>query len=111
MTFSQQDAKKHNSCVTEHQKYAEGATKPGGIAANRSSNQATPIPQNESQNGVAGLEFLSTGRPWSCRCVWSQNSPHEFLLETGIDSMDVMIIPDEGFVSVVTTSSYTVCLA
>jgi hypothetical protein len=49
----------HTSCVTEHAKYALGATKPGGAGGGGAGKQ---------QAGPAGLEFLATQPPWVCRC-------------------------------------------
>ena len=49
----------HTSCVTEHAKYALGATKPGGAGGGGGGKQAA---------GPAGVEFLATSPPWVCRC-------------------------------------------
>jgi hypothetical protein len=49
----------HTSCVTEHAKYALGATKPGGAGGGGAGKQLA---------GPAGLEFLATQPPWVCRC-------------------------------------------
>ena len=61
----------HNACVTEHEKYAKGATKPGGHAANGffSTNAAGSAANAEkaSDDVIAGAEFLSTRPPWKCR--------------------------------------------
>eukprot|EP00798_Chlamydomonas_sp_ICE-L_P002997 gene2997-13011_t len=63
--FDRQSAQKHAQCVTEHQKYALGATKPGGFAAN-----GFKSPEGGSSQAVAGeasgLEFLSKRPPWKC---------------------------------------------
>lgn len=57
------------TCVTEHEKYALGATKPGGYAAQGF--QAAPggaAPAVKAGGGEAkGLEFLSSRPPWKCR--------------------------------------------
>lgn len=52
----------HTSCVTEEQKYADGATKPGGFAANGFVGEKAP----ESTSEVVGSEYLSSGYPWRC---------------------------------------------
>lgn len=68
MTFSQRDAKAHNTCVTEHQKYAEGATKPGGmIGSGPTTNGGLLDRSNEVQGTTVGAEFLATSWPWKCR--------------------------------------------
>ena len=55
----------HTTCVTEHDKYAKGATKPGGYAASGFFGSGeTAKPQDAS--GAAGLEFLSSRPPWKC---------------------------------------------
>ncbi len=60
----------HNTCVTESQKYAEGATKPGGFAAkgffeaSGGAAAATAAPSGDP----AEDEFLSKRPPWKCRC-------------------------------------------
>lgn len=55
----------HNQCVTEHEKFALGATKPGGFAANGVSQQTSNAKPNEAGE-PSGLEFLSTRPPWKC---------------------------------------------
>lgn len=50
----------HTSCVTEHAKYALGATKPGGQGAAASA--------GSNRQGAAGLYFLAQSPPWTCRC-------------------------------------------
>lgn len=52
----------HTSCVTEEQKYAGGATKPGGFAANGFVGDDAP----KSTSDVVGSEFLSSGPRWRC---------------------------------------------
>eukprot|EP00890_Picochlorum_soloecismus_P006386 jgi/Picsp_1/6749/NSC_04090-R1_protein len=57
----------HTQCVTEHDKYAKGATKPGGFA------EKGFYEGGDGQEGgkkgsasISGEEFLSTRPPWSC---------------------------------------------
>jgi hypothetical protein len=53
----------HNACVTETQKYAEGATKPGGAAA------AGFFDDGKGASGegeVVGRDHLSNTPPWNC---------------------------------------------
>jgi len=58
---------KHTTCVTEHEKYALAATKPGGYAAQGRSDGAPAAAAGGSGEGeVAGLEFLSERAPWRC---------------------------------------------
>ncbi len=61
----------HNACVTEHEKYAKGATKPGGHAANGffSTHAAGGAADagRPADNAIVGAEFLSTRPPWKCR--------------------------------------------
>ncbi len=55
----------HTTCVTEHDKYAKGATKPGGFAASGfygSSESAQAL----NASAPAGLEFLTSRPPWKC---------------------------------------------
>jgi cell growth-regulating nucleolar protein len=55
----------HTQCVTEVEKYALGATKPGGYAEKgffSDQQQAGGGPAGEA----AGLEFLSNRPPWKC---------------------------------------------
>ncbi|CAL8460569.1 g98 [Coccomyxa elongata] len=64
-TFDRHSVKEHTTCVTEHDKYAKGATKPGGFAAQGfygSSENA----KAEAPAGPSGLEFLATRPPWKC---------------------------------------------
>lgn len=72
----------HVSCVTEHEKYAKGATKPGGIAANgffgsdggaggapAAVGGAAPASASAAASAgetVEGFEHLSTRFPWKC---------------------------------------------
>lgn len=65
MPDSKADVQEHTTCVTEHDKYAKGATKPGGFAAQGfygSSENVKP----EAPAGPSGLEFLATRFPWKC---------------------------------------------
>ena len=53
----------HNACVTETQKYVEGATKAGGsAAAGFFDNGSTP----QSVGDAAGAQYLSKRPPWKC---------------------------------------------
>jgi len=53
----------HTSCVTEHQKYALQATKPGGKGGGGGGGgPAAAAP------GPTGLSFLATAPPWVCSC-------------------------------------------
>ena len=64
----------HVSCVTEHDKYAKGATKPGGAAANGffgsggsgAPAAAAPAASNSEAAAIEGAEHLSTRFPWRC---------------------------------------------
>ena len=55
---------KHTTCVTEHEKYAKGATKPGGYAAQGFHADGPAKPAREAE--ATGLEFLATRPPWKC---------------------------------------------
>ena len=66
----------HNACVTEHEKYAKGATKPGGHAANgffasEAAIAAAAGPAADRGEAVVGAEYLSSRPPWKCR--WGHN--------------------------------------
>lgn len=52
--------------MTEHEKYAQGATKPGGFAAQGFFGDGTPSAGGEAAGAAEGLEFLSTRAPWKC---------------------------------------------
>lgn len=78
----------HSTCVTEHEKYALGATKPGGFAAqgfygdgsnsnagggsSGSGSKHGNDHDNSKKDGVkadggpSGLQFLSERPPWRC---------------------------------------------
>ncbi len=65
----------HNTCVTEHEKYAKGATKPGGHAANGffstdAAGAAAVSPAVDGGDAVVGAKYLSSRPPWKCR--WAQ---------------------------------------
>ncbi len=51
--------------MTEHDKYAKGATKPGGFAA-QGFYGSTENAKAEAPAGPSGLEFLATRPPWKC---------------------------------------------
>ena len=55
----------HTTCVTEHDKYAKGATKPGGFAAGGFYGSGKAAAE-DGQAAAAGLEFLSSRPPWKC---------------------------------------------
>ena len=60
----------HTTCVTESQKYAEGATKPGGFAAKgffeaAGGTLAPAVPA--AARDPADDEFLAKRPPWRCR--------------------------------------------
>lgn len=54
----------HNQCVSEHEKYALGATKPGGFAAGGFKSASSGGVPSEAE--VTGVEFLSLRPPWKC---------------------------------------------
>lgn len=57
----------HTQCVTEHDKYAKGATKPGGFAEKGFYDDAGKKDTGgTSGGGVVGQEFLSSRAPWVC---------------------------------------------
>lgn len=61
----------HSTCVSEHEKYALGATKPGGYAAQGffHEGQAQQVAAAAAADSEAvGLEFLSERPPWRCSC-------------------------------------------
>lgn len=63
--FDRYTVKQHTSCVTEHEKYAEGATKPGGYAAAGFTSAGGGSGGNTSDSAV-GLEHTSSRPPWKC---------------------------------------------
>lgn len=65
--FDRWTVAQHVTCVTEYEKYALGATKPGGVAAAggpREAQASTAAPST----AATGLEFLATRAPWVCLC-------------------------------------------
>ncbi len=61
----------HNTCVSEHEKYALGATKPGGYAEKGFFGQEGGAGKNSAAQAAAsaepvGLNFLSERPPWRC---------------------------------------------
>ena len=63
------DVQNHTMCVTEHEKYALAATKPGGFAANGVPGGSGGAPTPGAPAVATGLEFLSIRPPWKCRWV------------------------------------------
>ncbi|QDZ18542.1 C2H2-type domain-containing protein [Chloropicon primus] len=67
--FDRATVKFHTSCVTEHEKYAEGATKPGGYAAagyTGGSAHGSGGSGATSSAGPVGLEHTTSRPPWKC---------------------------------------------
>jgi hypothetical protein len=59
--------KQHTSCVTEHEKYAEGATKPGGYAAaGFTSAGGSGTAGFGNTTDAVGLDQCSSRPPWKC---------------------------------------------
>ena len=57
----------HTQCVTEHDKYAKGATKPGGFAEKGFYEEGGKKQgSGDGGGGISGEEFLSTRPPWCC---------------------------------------------
>lgn len=56
----------HTTCVTEHEKYALGATKPGGYAAQGFNHGKAANGSATPSTEATGLEFLATRPPWAC---------------------------------------------
>ena len=65
VTFDRAGAMRHNSCVTEHQKYAECATKPGGAAA-RGGVAGAGGAAGGSTGDAVGLEYMTEKAPYRC---------------------------------------------
>lgn len=69
-TFDQRSYKAHNTCVTESQKYAEGATKPGGFASkgffDTGAINGGSIPTVTAASSPTEDKHLSTQAPWKC---------------------------------------------
>jgi cell growth-regulating nucleolar protein len=86
MTFDRAGANGHTRCVTEHEKYALGATKPGGFAAGGFSagGGGDNGGNNNNKDGAAaapsGLEFLSERPPWRCSACNVSCTSRETLL-------------------------------
>lgn len=66
VTFDSYSVHGHTSCVTEHEKYALGATKPGGVAAKTLGQVQNPT--GSVDEGIIGAQFLATRPPWHCSC-------------------------------------------
>ena len=69
----------HTTCVTEHDKYAKGATKPGGFAAGGFYGSGKTAAE-DGQAAAAGLEFLSSQPPWKCNICNVSCTSRETLL-------------------------------
>ena len=69
----------HTTCVTEHDKYAKGATKPGGFAAGGFYGSGKAAAE-DGQAAAAGLEFLSSRPPWKCNICNISCTSRETLL-------------------------------
>lgn len=71
VTFDRAGAQRHNSCVTEHQKYAEGATKPGGFASRGGAEGGAGAPASGGGGGAdgeaVGLEYVTEKAPYRCK--------------------------------------------
>eukprot|EP00879_Flechtneria_rotunda_P007080 GHRR01007432.1.p1 GENE.GHRR01007432.1~~GHRR01007432.1.p1 ORF type:complete len:355 (+),score=147.04 GHRR01007432.1:154-1218(+) len=72
-SFDRSSVSTHNICVTEHEKYALGVTKPGGYAAqgfysDAQKRQAAAAAAADKGQEVVGVEFLSGRPPWRCSC-------------------------------------------
>lgn len=52
--------------MTEHEKYVQGATKPGGFAEQGCFKDGTKAGSAGKQAGPVGTQFLSTSPPWKC---------------------------------------------
>ena len=66
LVFDRSTVMHHTSCVTEHEKYALSATKPGGFASS-GFNSASVSGANGANSGEAvGLEHTSSRPPWKC---------------------------------------------
>lgn len=77
--FNRHTVQTHTQCVTEHEKYAQGATKPGGFAEKGFySDGAAKEPAAAGQ--AEGLEFLATRAPWVCSVCKVTCTSHPTLL-------------------------------
>jgi cell growth-regulating nucleolar protein len=61
-------AQGHTSCVTEHEKYALAATKPGGAGAQSAPGGGGGGTGGGGGGAASGLQFLATRAPWLCSC-------------------------------------------
>ena len=74
--FNRHTVQGHTTCVTEHEKYALGATKPGGKASafngtaakGKMGGQTGPFSGEERTDDIVGREYLATKAPWFCSC-------------------------------------------
>lgn len=66
LVFDRQSVKYHTSCVTEHEKYAEGATKPGGYAAGGFNATVSGSGAAAGSAEPVGLEHCTSRPPWRC---------------------------------------------
>ena len=74
--FNRHTVQGHTTCVTEHEKYALGATKPGGKASafngtaakEKMGGQTGPFRGEERTDDIVGREYLATKAPWFCSC-------------------------------------------
>jgi len=60
--------KGHTSCVSEHDKYALSATKPGGKAAGGHDQQHASKAASQPVAPPDGDKFLAKKAPWDCAC-------------------------------------------
>mmetsp|Transcript_15180 Transcript_15180/g.20953 ORF Transcript_15180/g.20953 Transcript_15180/m.20953 type:complete len:260 (+) Transcript_15180:39-818(+) len=69
-SFDRHSVQGHTQCVTEHQKYALSATKPGfkAPANSTASNGNGSTPKGAPPSGDGDTEFLSVRAPWLCSC-------------------------------------------
>ena len=65
ITFCRNDVKGHTKCVTEHEKYAQGATKTGGYAAGGFVGSEVAGPATPPA-ATPGADLLATRPPWTC---------------------------------------------
>ena len=80
--FDRRTVQSHVSCVTEHEKYALGATKPGGAQVMREANARREGGAGDGGDvgDVVGDEFLSTRAPWACSCCGVKCTSEDTLL-------------------------------
>jgi cell growth-regulating nucleolar protein len=76
--FTRATVNTHTTCVTEHEKYALCATKPGGFAEKGFHNDGAAAggPAKNNDGEAVGLEFLSTRPPWKCRWATAGTGLH-----------------------------------